>query len=169
MTVKRLAAAVCLALCLGAACTSAPSANIQAGHQPLEVTGADRAMFETFFQRNDAAWNAHDPVAMARFNWEDATAVNYVGAFSPDQKTAIAGLTAIHKTFYSASVVKNEIELVRKITPDVVIVVTRIELTGDARRPGFVFHGRGTNVLTRRNGEWRVAAFQNTQLADGVN
>ncbi|MDP3738200.1 MAG: SgcJ/EcaC family oxidoreductase [Hyphomonadaceae bacterium] len=169
MSTKWLSASVFLLLCLPAACTTTPHMSVAATQDTLEVTSVDRATFAAFFQKVDAAWNAHDPAAMAASNWDDAISINYVGALSPDQTTAITGLAALHKTFYSASVVKNEIELIRKITPDAVIVVTRIELTGDARRPGFVFHGRGTNLLTRRNGEWRVAAFQNTQLADGVN
>jgi hypothetical protein len=54
------------------------------------------------------------------------------------------------------------------LTPDVVLVHARGELSGDARAPGQTFRYRKTILFTRENGIWRIRALHNTRL-DGVD
>ena len=52
------------------------------------------------------------------------------------------------------------------LTPNMVLLHARSEMTGDERSPGETFRYRKTILFTKNNGVWRIRALHNTRLLD---
>lgn len=129
------------------------------------------------------AWNHHDMVAFGKLFAPDADFVNVAGVRWKGRKEiqmahawahgAIPRDTAgfeksdPHYGIFKASTLRFTRLDVRFLRKDVAVAVANSELVGDTRTPN-ARHTVLTIVLTGRNGEWLIAAAQNTEIARTV-
>jgi uncharacterized protein (TIGR02246 family) len=125
---------------------------------PSAITEGIRTRFEE-------AWNRHDMDAFAELFSDEASFVNVRG-LQIDGRAAIRDHhAAIHTGFYRDSVVRLSMKDTKQLSPEVIVCHVRSELDGDERAPGVTRSTTLTLVLARANGEWRIAAAHNTEVA----
>jgi uncharacterized protein (TIGR02246 family) len=114
----------------------------------------------------ETAWNAADSVSWASHFTDDAIFIHIFGG----QHDGRAAIEASHRrnfdTIYRASLNHFTVQEIRFLRPDVAIVLVRAHLKyqvgGEARE----IHARPTLVALKDNGRWKIAAFQNTGIAE---
>ena len=119
-------------------------------------------------EKFQAAWNAHDMVALGSLFYEDATFVNRFGHYVRGVEDIIALHAPIHKTIYSDSTLHNELIDVVSIGEDVVITHFWSRLTTGVAHPAGP-HAVDTlilAVLMRRDKTWRIKALENVTLTN---
>jgi len=118
-------------------------------------------------RRHVTSWNAHDRRAYESMFTEDADFVNVIAQHTRGRVQIGQDFEHIHRTFMRNSVLKAERPVVRPLTDDSAIAHVRWEMTGVEKVPGWnipdVRHGVVLYVLVKRDGEWKIAAFQNTE------
>ena len=130
--------------------------------------GKDRAAIEAVLQAHVDNWNRHDMDAWAdAILHEDSDWVNWRGGYWRGKAAITAGHKVIHQGSYKNSrLTPQRIEDLTFLTPDMVLVHARSELSGDERAPGTTFPYRKTILLTRAGGAWKIRALHNTRLLD---
>lgn len=129
----------------------------------IDATDAIRALLD----EQERAWQAGDAEAFSLATTPDIVFTNVVGLFSVGR----AGFEAQHRhifaAFYKDSIMRQTIERITFVRPDVAIVNTLTQITGfDALPLIFPSHdgtlrSRLEQVLARDDNGWRVAAFHN--------
>lgn len=125
--------------------------------RPEEVPGA--------FQ---AAWNAHDMVALGALFDEDATFVNRFGHYVRGVDEIVALHAPIHETIYRDSTLENELIDVTHIAEGAVVIHFWSRLAAGAAHPAGP-HEVDTlilAVLTRQAEIWRIRALENVTLTN---
>jgi uncharacterized protein (TIGR02246 family) len=116
----------------------------------------------------EAAWNAHDMVALAELFHDDATFVNRYAAYSKGAREIVESHRIIHETIYSDSLLTVDPPEVRPLSVHVSILHFWTRLSaGEA-------HPRGRHqvdtlilaVVSCREGDWRIQAAENVTLTD---
>ena len=130
----------------------------------------DREAIEALIARQSAAWNAGDAAAFSADVLPEVVFTNIVGAFSVGRKPFEAQHARIFATIYRGSRMRQTVEHVTFVRPDVAIVNTVTEVTVFSALPSSVSAEDGTlrtrleQVLERSDGVWRVAAFHNVPV-----
>lgn len=115
----------------------------------------------------EQAWLAGDAEAFTRSAMPEIVFTNVVGLFSIGRAGFQAQHRHIFSTFYKGSTLRQTVEQITYVRPDVAIVNTLTEVTGfGALPPAFPTHGailssRLEQVLVKDGAGWRVAAFHN--------
>lgn len=123
---------------------------------------------EDVAEKFQAAWNAHDMVALGSLFYEDATFVNRFGHYVRGVEEIIALHAPIHKTIYSDSTLINELIDVVPIGNDVAITHFWSRLTTGTAHPAGP-HSIDTlilAVLVRRDKAWLIKALENVTLTN---
>lgn len=123
---------------------------------------------EDVAEKFQAAWNAHDMVALGSLFYEDATFVNRFGHYVRGVEEIIALHAPIHKTIYSDSTLTNELIDVVPIGNDVAITHFWSRLTTGTAHPAGP-HSIDTlilAVLVRRDKAWLIKALENVTLTN---
>ena len=141
------------------------------------MSSYERAIHD-IVERCEAAWNAGDGEAWAADFAEDADFVDILGDHHRGRAAIAAGHRHIFATIYRGSRVQYQVERLRFVRPDVVIVFLRARLWGrlavatdDPRREAHVgatmseSQARPTLILAKTGDRWGIAAFQNTRVA----
>jgi uncharacterized protein (TIGR02246 family) len=125
---------------------------------------AVRALVDEFA----SAWNQHDMKALHDIDTDDVEWVNVVGHDWPGKTTVLRGHTAFHKTLARKSHVIVESANIRAIAPDVAVAVATMRFTPlvgtDGQELGPPAKTRGSFIVVKREGTWKVAHFQNTEI-----
>lgn len=116
----------------------------------------------------EAAWNAHDMVALGALFNEDATFVNRFGHYVRGVNEIVALHVPIHETIYRDSSLKNELIDVTRIADGAVVVHFWSRLAAGAA------HSAGPHevdtliiaVLTKQDETWRIQALENVTLTN---
>lgn len=124
----------------------------------------DKAAIEEMVMSIQQAWNAGDGKAFAAPFAEDADYVVVNGMYVKGRAAIDIGHQQIFDTFYKGSTNMLTIEDVRFIRPDVAIVHVQAHLKLHAGEGMQESTARSTSVLTKDNGKWSIAAFQNTPI-----
>jgi uncharacterized protein (TIGR02246 family) len=153
-TLRRLG----LALAALAAC-ALYSAALAAGD------GADEAAIRENVRQMEAGWNAKSGAQFARPFAADADYVVINGAYIKGREAIAEGHQRIFDTIYRESTLSLSVRQVRMIRPDVAVV--HVTGTNKFMRDGETHTSEAiiTLVLTKESGAWKIAAFQNTQVA----
>lgn len=110
----------------------------------------------------ESAWNRGDSVAWADLFVDDADFVHILGGHFAGRTSIERGHRTIFDTIYKGSTNRFVVEKVRLVGDCVAIifVFATLKLT----TPGMPsqLNARPTMVLERRDGEWKIVAFQNT-------
>jgi uncharacterized protein (TIGR02246 family) len=118
--------------------------------------------------RLESAWNAGDSAAFAAPFAEDADFVNVVGKHARGREAIAAGHEHIFRDVYTGSTVRYRVETARLLRPDVALVHLNASLTVPAGPIAGAGNATISLVLTRDDGEWRIASFHNTYVRDPV-
>jgi uncharacterized protein (TIGR02246 family) len=144
---------------LVAVCFAAPGT---AG-SPVDGDSAARAVADQFID----AWNRHDMVAFGALYADDADFVNVVGTWLKGRAEIQRHHETIHLGRMKTSHLTSLETEVRSLSPDVVIVHVRWELTGQVGRDGEQLptrQGLLSHVVRRSAGAWLIASSQNTDI-----
>lgn len=115
-----------------------------------------------------AAWNAHDIIALGNLFDEDATFVNRFGHYVQGVDAIVALHVPIHETIYSDSTLENKLINVAQIADGVVVIHFWSRLAAGAAHPAGP-HAVDTlilAVLTKRNEFWCIRALENVTLTN---
>lgn len=121
----------------------------------------------SILNEQDAAWCAGDAAAFARSAAEDIVFTNVVGLFSVGRGPFEAQHRHIFATFYKGSVLRQSVERISFVRPDVAIVNTLTRVTDFGVLPPVlaaqdgVLTTRLEQILVRADEGWQVAAFHN--------
>jgi uncharacterized protein (TIGR02246 family) len=122
--------------------------------------------------RFNAAWDAHDPEALAEPLVDDAQFITVNGAWT----TSRAGFRDLMQRLHGAtgpyrSSTRRTPELhVRFLAPDVAIMHSRFWIDGEVLHDALSQPSResvGLRVLRKVDGRWRIVATQNTDVRSG--
>ena len=127
----------------------------------------ETAALQSILDEQDEAWCAGDAVAFSRSTAPDVVFTNVVGLFSVGREPFEAQHRHIFATFYKGSCLRQLVERISFVRPDVAVVNTLTKVTGFGALPPVLLAQDG--VLTTRleqvfvkTGEgWQVAAFHN--------
>lgn len=115
-----------------------------------------------------AAWNAHDMVALGRLFEEDATFVNRFGHYVRGVDEIVALHAPLHETIYRDSTLENELIDAVEVAGGVVVVHFWSRLASGAAHPAGP-HAVDTlilAVLTRQHEIWHIRALENVTLTN---
>ncbi len=129
----------------------------------------DRKEIEASVSRYEAAWNRHDPEALAAEYQPDATWVNWFGSIWKGRTEIEGHYKQVHSTYFKTThYYIRSIEDILFVKPDVAVVHVRTGLSGDARFPDKTFEFRRTVVFTKSGAQWKILAGQNAKLDDNI-
>ena len=134
--------------------------------QTPTVSSTDEAAVRKVVQQVQDGWNAHDGKAFAAPFATDADYVVVNGMRAKGREEIEKGHTGIFSTIYKDSKNMATVHSVRFLRPDVAVVHVEwnLEFTvGGEKKKG---HAMNTMVLTREDGKWSIAAFQNTPIGE---
>jgi uncharacterized protein (TIGR02246 family) len=160
-----------LLIALGLALTSpalaqSPPAG-QTKHKEIQGVGGPRTDIENeatirkLYAEYTAAWNRHDPKAMATFWMLDGDYMEPDGRHAKGQAEVEKLFTQEQQTVFKESTLALTIETVWFITADVAMVDGKYDLSGVRDLEGKQLPTRSghlTAVLMREDGSWKVAA-----------
>ena len=124
----------------------------------------DETAIRANVKQMETGWNAHDGKAFAAPFAADADYVVVNGMHAKGRNEIEKGHTGIFTTIYKDSRNAATIRSVRFLRKDVAVVHTEwnLEFTvGGEMRKG---HALSTMIMTKQNGKWSIAAFQNTAI-----
>ena len=142
------------------------SALAQSGNAPTPDETAIRAIIDA----EVAAWNRGDAKAFAARFEQDGSFTNIIGQTSFDHATFEQRHTQIFATVYKGSTMKQNIQRIKFVTPDVALVDGEALVTGFQRLPPGVQAPDGIlrtelqQLFVKRNGEWWIASFHNVDV-----
>ena len=149
---------ILLALAALLACALGASAQTQ-------TAGGDDALLRENVRQLEAGWNAKSGAAFAKPFAEDADYVIINGTQIKGRDAIAEGHQRIFDTIYKDSTLTLSVKQSRMLRADVAVVHVAAHLKST--------HGAGdaliTLVMTKENGAWKIAAFQNTPVAAGRN
>jgi uncharacterized protein (TIGR02246 family) len=132
-----------------------------------------RAEIAAVLERQMAAWASGDAEAFGADAADDVVFTNIVGMFVVGRPGFDRQHAHIFSTFYKDSVMRQTVEHIAFVRPDVAVVDTLTEVEGGGPfPPGFPRHEgrvrtRLEQVMVRDGGRWRVAAFHNVAIPPG--
>jgi uncharacterized protein (TIGR02246 family) len=114
------------------------------------------------------AWNRHDMKAMHDLDTVDVEWVNVVGHYWRGKETVRKGHTAIHKGMEAKTRMSVESTSLHPIAADVTVVVATLHFLRMPTDPLYTGNGdtktRGSFIMVKRDGVWKIAQFQNTVI-----
>ncbi|HEY6071055.1 MAG TPA: SgcJ/EcaC family oxidoreductase [Chthoniobacterales bacterium] len=114
--------------------------------------------------RQPEAWNKHDAKAYASLFTENGDIVNVVGWWWKGRAEIEKKLTDAYVYVFKESALNITNVDIRFLTADIAVAHVQWTMTG-ARTPSGIptpQQGIQTHVLQKQNGQWLIAAFQNT-------
>lgn len=151
-----------LSLALAALLACALHASAQ-----TQTAGGDDAAIRENVRQMEAGWNSKSGAAFAKPFAADADYVVINGMQIKGRDAIAEGHQRIFDTFYKDSVISLSVKQARMLRADVAVVHVSGHLKttrgADAQETDAVI----TLVMTKENGDWKIAAFQNTGVAAG--
>jgi uncharacterized protein (TIGR02246 family) len=136
------------------------------------MSASDEAAIRDIEDRFNAAWNAHDPDAIAEPLTDDAQFITVNGAWTTSRagfRDLMARLHAPTGPYHSSARRSPEMR-VTFLTPEIAILHTRFWIKGEVMHDALSQEDResvGTRVLRKIDGRWRIVATQNTDVRAG--
>jgi len=147
------------------------TATIAAMPQP----SSDEIAIRNIIQEEITAWNAGDAAAYSRHFSEDGTFTNIRGQFFTGRQAFIERHDYIFKGQFHGSTLKQDIVSLKFVRPDVAVVEVLTSVTGFQKlSPGTNADDKGRlrtrllQVIVKDKGEWKIAAYHNTDVKSDV-
>jgi uncharacterized protein (TIGR02246 family) len=120
----------------------------------------------------NAAWNAHDPDAIAASLADDAQFITVNGAWTSTREGFRDLMQRLHGPSgpFRSSTRRSPEMHVSFLAPDIAILHTRFWIKGEVMHDALSQADResvGTRVVQKVGGRWRVVATQNTDVRPG--
>ncbi|MFE6610161.1 SgcJ/EcaC family oxidoreductase [Amycolatopsis sp. NPDC057786] len=130
--------------------------------ETAKVTDADKAAIAALTQKVIAAWAYHDADAFADVFTEDGTMI-LAGSFADGREEIRAFLKDAYATNYKGTQVTGKPVSLRFLSADSAVLLTQggVLYKGESE---VADHNaiRASWTVARQDGEWRLAAYQNT-------
>ncbi|MBE1576293.1 SgcJ/EcaC family oxidoreductase [Amycolatopsis roodepoortensis] len=130
--------------------------------ETAKVTDADKAAIAALTQKVIAAWAYHDADAFADVFTEDGTMI-LAGSFANGREEIRKFLKNAYDTNYKGTQVTGKPLSLRFLSPDSAVLLTQggVLYKGESE---VADHNaiRASWTVARQDGEWRLAAYQNT-------
>ncbi|MEJ7699855.1 MAG: SgcJ/EcaC family oxidoreductase [Pyrinomonadaceae bacterium] len=126
----------------------------------------DEAMIRANVKQMETGWNAHDSKAFAAPFAANADYVVVNGMYSKGRDEIEKGHTGIFTTIYKDSRNAPTIRSVRFLRKDVAVVHVEWNLEFQSGGKMLKGHALSTMIMTKDNGKWSIAAFQNTPIQE---
>jgi len=132
-------------------------------------TASNNALIRQMIKNYEDAWNRHSPEKLAANYTNDATWVNWFGAYYKGRDDIFMHYKQVHDTYFKKTqYYTRAIEDITYLNHDIAVVHVRTGLTGDERYPGKTFEFRRMIVVVKPEGEWKIFAGQNAKLEQGI-
>ena len=136
------------------------------------MSPADEAAIRDLEHRFNAAWNAHDPDAIAESLADDAQFITVNGAWTTSRAGFRDLMARLHGPTgpFRASTRRSPEMRVTFLAPDIAILHTRFWIKGEVMHDALSQEDResvGTRVVRKISGRWQVVATQNTDVRLG--
>ncbi|HST30877.1 MAG TPA: SgcJ/EcaC family oxidoreductase [Chthoniobacterales bacterium] len=124
----------------------------------------DEIAIRALESRQPEAWNKHDAKAYANLFTDDGDCVNIVGWWWKGRAEIEKKLTAAYVYVFKESRLDISDVQIRFLTSDTAVAHVHWTMTGARTPTGIPMPQEGiqTHVLQKQNGQWLIAAFQNT-------
>lgn len=149
-----------LSLALAALLACALHASAQ-----TQTAGGDDAAIRENVRQMESGWNSKSGAAFAKPFAADADYVVINGMQIKGRDAIAESHQRIFDTFYKDSVISLSVKQARMLRADVAVVHVSGHLKSAQGESDAVI----TLVMTKENGAWKIAAFQNTSVATGRN
>jgi uncharacterized protein (TIGR02246 family) len=160
---NRIVLAVLAAIALSG-CTARDSAMTTT---PRALVADDESAVRALVYEFANTWNRHDMGAMHELDTEDVEWINVVGHHWVGKATVFKGHVAIHKGMSAKTTMSVESATIRPIAPGVAVAVATMHF-GPSLDPDYPWvvaaKTRGSFTMVKRDGTWKIAHFQNTQI-----
>ncbi|MFC3490993.1 SgcJ/EcaC family oxidoreductase [Glycomyces rhizosphaerae] len=110
-----------------------------------------------------AAWEAGDGEAYGANFTADATYITFVGTVYSGRDEIASAHQALFDKFLKDSVLVDDILEIRFLGPDTAVVTSRGDVGKHGSRPSKLSKVQTYTVVREADGQWRIAAFQNTK------
>ncbi|GAA2137015.1 SgcJ/EcaC family oxidoreductase [Glycomyces algeriensis] len=110
-----------------------------------------------------AAWASGDGEAYGSHFTADATYVTFVGTCYTGREEIARAHQALFDKFLQGSVLADEILGIRFLSPETAVVTSRGDVGKHGSRPAKLTKVQTYTVVREADGQWRIAAFQNTK------
>ncbi len=132
---------------------------------PAAFSVADESAVRALVNEFANTWNRHDMNAMHELDTEDVEWINVVGHHWRGKAMVYKGHDVLHRSMAAKSDMSVESAIVRPIAPTVAVAVATMHFGAnlDPRWPtGPAAKTRGTFIMVKRDGIWKIVHFQNT-------
>jgi uncharacterized protein (TIGR02246 family) len=133
------------------------------------ANAADDSAVRSFEDSQQASWNAHDARAYASRFSDDAEVVNSLGWRWSGRGETERMISDGFKLVYAQSRLQTTVVTVRALSPELVSVVLKWSMTGARTPDGATYlapqNGIESQLLQRRDGNWRILSQQDTVTA----
>lgn len=128
------------------------------------TNAADEAALRENVRQMETGWNTKSGALYAKPFAADADYVVVNGMHLRGREAIEKGHQHIFDTFYKNSILKVSVKQIRFLRPDVAVVHVqgnnKTRLGEETRETNALI----TLVMTKEKGDWKIAAFQNTQI-----
>ena len=136
------------------------------------MTQSDDDAIRALEHRFNAAWDAHDPKALAEPLVDDAQFITVNGAWTTSRGAFRDLMQRLHGATgpYRSSTRKTPEMHVRFLSPDIAILHSRFWIDGEVLHDALSTPSResvGMRVVHKIGGRWRIVATQNTDVRAG--
>ena len=137
----------------------------------LALDTDDEAAVRAIVSEFANTWNRHDMQAMHELNTEDVEWINVSGHHWRGNAAVSTGHDAIHRTIFAKTDMSIQDTAIRAIAPGVAIAVATMTFgpviipSGEERSE---LKTRGSFILVKHDGTWKIAHFHNTSVDPGV-
>lgn len=136
------------------------------------MSQADEDLIRELETQFNAAWDAHDPEAMAASLADDAQFITVNGAWTTTRDGFRDLMARLHGTNgpFRTSTRKTPETQVTFLAPDIAILHSRFLIDGEVQQDELSQASResvGTRVVRKIGGRWRIVATQNTDVRQG--
>lgn len=142
---------------------------LNAPAQTQTTGGGDDAALRENVRQMEAGWNSKSGAAFAKPFADDADYVIINGMQLKGREAIAEGHQRIFDTFYKDSVLALSVKHARMLRADVAVVHVSAHLKSSQAAGAQEGDAVITLVMTKENGAWKIAAFQNTGVAAGHN
>jgi len=149
---------------VGCTTTQTPSESVQT---PVALSSQDEAAVRAMVAEFANTWNRHDMKGMHALDSQDVQWINVAGNIWRGKPTVYKGHDAIHRTIYAKTPMSIDNIEVRSIAPQVAVAVVKMKFGAGLIPSGKEIpelHTRGSFVMAKREGIWKIVHFQNTTI-----
>ncbi|RSN51824.1 DUF4440 domain-containing protein [Streptomyces sp. WAC 04229] len=126
------------------------------------TTAQDRQAVTDVIDSLIDAWRRHDADAYAAPFTDDATYVTFVGTYYQGRRDIAESHRVLFAKYLKGTQLADEVLDVRFPAPDVAVVTGRGD-TYKGKRPEKLSKVQTYTLVRQTDGQWRIAAFQNTK------